>query len=121
MTSKELLAQEARRWDAVIAADWKALEAMVHDDLVYTHAHAKVDSKSSYLQGLKTSTAKIKTVRRTDEQVRIFGDTGYIAGALASEVDAEGTARTISVRFLSIWTKTPSGWKFAGWQTTPLG
>lgn len=119
-TARDLLALEDRRWKAVIAADWAALGAMIHDDLVYTHAHAQVDTKSSYLAGLKASPAKIKTVKRSEEQVRIFGGTGYIAGALASEVDDAGTRKTVRVRFFSLWTQTPSGWKFAGWQTTRL-
>lgn len=44
-TTQEIIALENKRWDAVIAGDWNALEAMVHDDLVYTHAHAQVDNQ----------------------------------------------------------------------------
>ena len=119
-TPQDILALETQRWDAVLAGDWAALEAMVHDDLVYTHAHAKVDDKASYLHSLKSMPGKIGSVKRTDEKVRVFGDTAYIAGALASEVNSHGAMKTIRVRFISLWTKTPEGWKFAGWQTTTL-
>ena len=117
-TTQEIIALENKRWDTVIAGDWKALEAMVHDELVYTHAHAKVDNKASYLAGLKSAQGKIRSIRRSDEQVRVFGDTAYIAGALASEVEADGTTKVVRVRFISIWTRAAAGWQFAGWQTT---
>jgi ketosteroid isomerase-like protein len=117
-TAQDILALEERRWQAVTAADWTALEALIHDDLVYTHAHAKVDTKASYLAGLKNSPGRILTVRRSQEQVRLFGDTAYIAGALESDFELDGMVKLARVRFISIWTKTPQGWKFCGWQTT---
>ena len=120
-TTQEIIALENKRWDAVIAGDWKALEVMVHDELVYTHASWHVDNKASYLKGLRTMQGKIRSVKRSDEQVRIFGDTAYIAGALASEFEADGAVKLIRVRFLSIWTRTVPGWRFAGWQTTSQG
>ncbi len=118
MTSDEILAQERSRWNAVLAGDWDALASMVHKDLIYTHAHAQVDTKDSYIAGLKSSKGRIRSAKRSDEQVRILGDTAFIAGALDSDFDAEGVVKQIRVRFLSIWTKTSAGWKFIGWQTT---
>lgn len=117
-TMQDILALETQRWAAILNADWKALESMIHDDLVYTHAHAQVDSKSSYLNGLKTGKGCIRSASRSEEQVRVLGDTAFIAGALASDYELDGTTKHIRVRFLSIWTKTPSGWRFVGWQTT---
>ena len=118
ITAQEILAFEDKRWTAILIGDWKALESMIHDDLVYTHAHAQVDSKASYLEGLKTSKGRIRSASRSEEQVRVLGDTAFIAGALGSDYEIDGATRHIRVRFLSIWTKTPSGWKFVGWQTT---
>lgn len=117
-TAQDILALEDKRWTAILIADWKALEAMLHDDLVYTHAHAQVDTKSSYLNGLKTSKGRIRSASRSDEQVRVLGDTAFIAGALGSDYEVDGTTKHIRVRFISVWTKTPSGWKFVGWQST---
>ena len=119
MTSHEILALEKKRWQAVLAGDWDALASMVHENLAYTHAHAKVDSKDSYLAGLRSSTGRILSAKRSDEQVCLLGDTAFIAGALDSDFATAGVVKQVRVRFTSIWTKTPAGWKFVGWQSTP--
>lgn len=118
MTSHEILALEKGRWKAVLAGDWDALASMVHEQLVYTHAHAQVDTKESYIAGLRSSKGRIRSAKRSDEQVRLLGDTAFIAGALDSDFETDGVMKQVRVRFLSIWTKTPAGWKFVGWQTT---
>jgi hypothetical protein len=38
MNEKEILALEDKRFGAMIARDFKALEAMLHGDLLYTHS-----------------------------------------------------------------------------------
>ena len=38
MNEKEILALEDKRFGAMIARDFKALEAMLHGDLPYTHS-----------------------------------------------------------------------------------
>ena len=118
MTSHEILALEKSRWKAVLAGDWDALASMVHEQLVYTHAHAQVDTKESYIAGLRSSKGRIRSAKRSDEQVRLLGDTAFIAGALDSDFETDGVMKQVRVRFLSIWTKTTAGWKFVGWQTT---
>ena len=118
MTSHEIVALENGRWNAILAGDWNALDSMVHEQLVYTHAPAQVDTKESYIAGLRSSKGRIRSAKRSDEQVRLLGDTAFIAGALDSDFETDGVVKQVRVRFLSIWTKTPAGWKFVGWQTT---
>jgi hypothetical protein len=38
MDEKEILALEDRRFAAMVARDFKALEGMLHGDLLYTHS-----------------------------------------------------------------------------------
>lgn len=117
-TSDAILALEKQRWEAVLAGDWDTLASMVHEDLVYTHAHAQVDTRDSYIAGLQSSKGRIRSATRSDEQVRLLGDTAFIAGALDSDFETNGVVKQFRVRFLSIWTRTPAGWKFVGWQST---
>lgn len=117
-TPQEILALEERRWGAILAADLAALAALLHEDLVYTHAHALVDSKQSYLAGLQRGPGRIRTAVRSEEQVRVLGDTAFVAGALDSDYETAGVSRRFRVRFTSVWTKTPAGWQFVAWQST---
>jgi hypothetical protein len=36
------------------------------------------------------------------------------------QVEVGGQAKSLRLRFLNAWTKTPQGWKFVAWQSTPL-
>jgi hypothetical protein len=47
VNEKEILALEDKRFGAMIGRDFKALEAMVHDDLLYTHSSGVTDTKAS--------------------------------------------------------------------------
>src|SRR6266702_5721019 len=54
MTEKEILALEDKRFGAMIARDLKALEAMLHGDLLYTHSSGVTDTKATWLQAMQS-------------------------------------------------------------------
>ena len=48
--------------------------------------------------------------------VRVAGDTALVTDRAA--IEAEIT-RSLTLVFLNAWTRTPKGWKFIAWQSTP--
>jgi hypothetical protein len=80
---EEILALEEKRFAAMVSGDLGALDALLHQDLVYTHSSAVVDTKASYLEAIRTG-------------------------------------KTLRLRYLDVWTKTPQGWKFIAWQSTAI-
>lgn len=117
---KEILALEDKRYAAMTANDLKSLEAMFHDDLVYTHSSAVVDDKASYLEALRSGKFRYKAAKRMEEKVRFTGDTALVTGRAEMEVDVSGASRSLRLRFLNVWTKTPAGWKFIAWHSCSL-
>ena len=120
MTEKDILALEERRVQAMTRQDFAALEALLHDQLVYTHSSAKVDSKASWLDSMKSGGTKYKSANVSEQKVRIYGDTALVTGRAEIQAEVGGQAKTLRLRFLNAWTKTPQGWKFVAWQSTPL-
>ena len=120
MTEKDVLALEDRRVQAMIRQDFAALEALLHDQLIYTHSSASVDTKASWLDAMKSGRTKYKSANISEQKVRIYGDTALVAGRAEMQVEVGGQAKTLRLRFLNAWTKTPQGWKFVAWQSTPL-
>src|SRR5215472_6523883 len=104
MDEKEILALEDRRFAAMVARDFKALEGMLHGDLLYTHSSGVTDTKATWLQSMQSGKTKYKSVNCTDRKVRVIG----------------GEPRSLKLLFLNAWAKTPQGWKFVAWQSTPL-
>jgi ketosteroid isomerase-like protein len=120
MSEKDILALEDRRFTAMTSGDMGALEALLHDDLIYTHSSANVDTKASWLETMKSGKTKYKSGTFTERKVRMFGDSALVTGKGQIEVEIGGQPRTLKLRYLNVWTKTPQGWKFVAWQSTPL-
>jgi ketosteroid isomerase-like protein len=117
-SEKEILALEDNRFAAMTGGDWKALQALVHDQLLYTHSSAVTDNKASWLESMTSGKMKYKSASFTDRKVRMIGDAALVTGAAAIEAEINGQPRSLR-KFLNVWTKTPQGWKFVAWQSTP--
>src|SRR3954471_12886821 len=101
------------------SADWPALEALLHDDLSYTHSSGSTDTRATWLAAMKSGKTKYKSASCSERKVRIIGDVALVTGKAAVEAEVNGQARSMKLVFLAGWTKTPQGWKFAAWQSTP--
>lgn len=119
MNDSEILGLEDKRFAAMIARDFAALERMVHDELLYTHSSGVTDTKASWIESMKSGKVKYKSVSCSGRQVKFFGDVALTRGRAAIEVDIDGQARSLRLLFLNAWTRTPQGWKFAAWQSCP--
>ena len=120
MSEQEILKLEDERFGAMIARDFARLQLLVHDELMYTHSSGVVDGKASWLDSMKTGRVKYKKASCTERKVRLFGDTALITGRALIEAEIGGQAKTLKLLFLNAWTRTPQGWKFVAWQSTPL-
>jgi hypothetical protein len=120
VTDKELLALEARRFDAMIARDFAKLDALVHDELRYTHSSGVTDGKASWLDSMRSGRVKYQSARCSEQKVRIYGETALITGRAQIEAEIAGQPKTLRLLFLNAWTRTPQGWQFVAWQSTPL-
>ena len=98
-SEKEVLGLEDKRFAAMIARDFAALEKMTHDELPYTHSSGVTDTKASWLESMKSGKVKYKSASCSERQVKFFGEVALIRGRA--------------------WTRTPLGWKFAAWQSCP--
>ena len=111
MSEKEVLGLEDKRFGAMIKGDVNALDAMVHDQLLYTHSSGNTDTKPSWLESIKSGRTKYKAVNCSDRKVRLFGGVALITGRVAIEAEIGGQPRSLKLLFLNAWTKTPEGWK----------
>jgi ketosteroid isomerase-like protein len=120
MTDKELLALEERRFAAMIARDFGMLEALVHEELRYTHSSGVTDGKASWLESMRSGRVKYKSAKSSEQKVLIYGDTALITGRAHIDAEIGGQPKTLKLAFLNAWTRTPQGWQFVAWQSTPL-
>ena len=109
---------EDRRVKAMIDDDFAALDAVLADDLTYTHSSGALDTKASYLETLKSGKTKYLTFDRTPSVVRLYGDTAVITGA--ATLSLRGQAAPFSLRYTLVYVKRDGLWRTVAWQSTRL-
>ena len=119
-SEKEILGLQDKRFALMGAADYAGLAPLLHDDLVYTHSHSGVDTKASWLESMTTGRVKYKTSSTSERKVRLYGDVALITGQGVMGVEVGGQPKTLKLKFLEAWTRTPQGWKFVAWQSTSM-
>ena len=119
MNDKQVFELEDKRFAAMVARDFAALEAMTHDELLYTHSSGVTDTKASWLESMRSGKVKYKSAASSERQVRFFGDVALVRGKASIEAEIGGQPRSLRLLFLNAWVRTPQGWKFAAWQSCP--
>ena len=67
-SDKEILALEDKRYAAMCGGDFAALEAMLHDELLYTHSSGLTDTKATWLAALRSGKTKYKSSACSDRK-----------------------------------------------------
>ena len=87
-SEKEILDLEDKRYAAMCGGDFAALERMLHDELLYTHSSGLTDTKATWLASFRSGKAKYKSAVRSDQKVRLAGDTALVTGRTTIEAEA---------------------------------
>lgn len=115
----DLLQAEAQRCQAIGAADYAALDALLQDDLVYVHSTGVAEDKATYLQN--STGGPHRTVERGELDVRVYGDVGVVMGGYVVRVDPEGPGmegRVVEASGLQVWLRRDGHWRLLAHQGT---
>ena len=66
----EILALENRRIEAMLKGDVQALEEILAEDLGYTHTTARLDTKASFIDAVKTGKSVYNSLELQFGEVR---------------------------------------------------
>ena len=119
-TTPDVQQLETRRFEAMVRGDAAALDVLLADDLVYTHASGKVDSKASFLDDVKAGQLHYKVIRPEDTKLSVYGDTAVATGLAAFEVNNHGQELNMKLRYTDVWVNRGGKWQMVAWQSTRL-
>ena len=119
-TTATIAALEDRRFAAMCARDWATLDELLSDDLSYTHSSARVDSKASYIQGMRDNIFVYRGVDVRERRVMPLGDTALVFGHAVVDVLSRGTPKLLDSRTLAVWHRENGAWRFLAYQPTPV-
>jgi ketosteroid isomerase-like protein len=111
---------DKKRMQAMAKKDVATLEAVLADDLVYTHSSARLDTKRSLIDAMVSGATVYTGVEPSDVKAQDLGDTVVLTGIAQIKVVSNGTPNAFGVRFTDVYAKRNGSWQMVTWQSTRL-
>lgn len=117
-----VIGRENAFYAAQTASDVEALDELMSDDMTtFAHATGVVDTKESYLAGVRDGRYAHGPITRLSGQVRIFGDVAVSNSVIDLTAKPAGAPpRTFRFQQLMVWKQEAGAWRLFLRQATRL-
>ena len=117
-TGKKIIDLDRQRMTAMTLKDIAILKEFLSDDLVYTHAMARLDTKQGLIEDIESGSVVFEAMEAFDVKAQDFGNVVVLTGLTRTCV-ARGEKRyEISTRFTDVWANKSGDWRMVTWQAT---
>jgi ketosteroid isomerase-like protein len=111
---------DKKRMQAMAAKDVATLEALIADDLIYTHSSARLDTKRSLSDNMTSGKTVYTACEPSNVKAQDLGDTVVLTGECQIKVTVGGTPNAFGVRFTDVYARRDGRWQMVTWQSTRL-
>ena len=111
---------DKKRMLAMATKDIATLDAILADDLVYTHSSARLDTKQSLIANMKSGATVYSLVDPSEVRAQDVGDAVILTGVARIKVSSNGNDLDFRVRFTDAYAKRTGRWQMVAWQSTRL-
>ena len=111
---------DKKRMQAMAKKDIATLNAVLADDLIYTHSSARLDTKQSLIGNMQSGATVYTSVEPSDVKAQDLGDTVVLTGTCQIKVVSNGAPNAFGVRFTDVYAKRNGQWQMMTWQSTKL-
>ena len=111
---------DKKRMQAMAEKDFATLNAVLADDLIYTHSSARLDSKQSLIGNMQSGATVYTSVEPSEVKAQDLGDAVVLTGVAQIKVVSNGKPNAFGVRFTDIYAKRNGRWQMVTWQSTRL-
>ncbi|MBO0710184.1 MAG: nuclear transport factor 2 family protein [Acetobacteraceae bacterium] len=118
--AEKIIELDGRRMKAMAEKDVATLNALLADDLVYTHSSARLDTKQSLIGAMQSGATVYTAVKPSDVKAQDLGDSVVLTGIARIEVVSGGKPNAFSVRFTDVYANRGGQWQMVAWQSTRL-
>jgi hypothetical protein len=87
----------------MLAADVATLERLLDNQLTYTHSSGAVDTKATYIAGVRDGVWEYRTIAREHERAVVRGSCALIFCRLRIELQVRDTPRKVDSNSLAVW------------------
>jgi len=107
----DLLAMDATWNELRMKPDVEGLSRILADDWMLTHSDGRVQSKSDYLDELRTAARRNQGIGNEDMRLRRYGDTMVVTGTSVQSGISNGVPWSGRFRFTRVWVQREGAWK----------
>jgi ketosteroid isomerase-like protein len=111
---------DRKRMNAMAQKDIATLNALLSDDLVYTHSTARLDSKKSLIEAMESGRTVYTAVEPSDVKAQDLGTAVVLTGTARISVLSNGNPNSFGVRFTDVYVNHGGQWQMVAWQSTRL-
>ena len=112
---QKILDLEKKRIAAMVTKNIAVLDALLADDLSYTHSGGSTDTKASFITLIKER-GRYLGVDYSNTQVIPWGGNSVVVRGIA-QIRLEATP-SYHVLFMDVWALRDGAWKMVAWQAT---
>jgi ketosteroid isomerase-like protein len=105
-------------YNAAIKQDRAALESLLADDLVYTHAGGQVQTKSEYIAAVMKGPPHYESMTYGEMKIRIYGQTAVLTAFADIKLTSQPMFR---VRTLHVYVENGGHWQLVAHESTRVG
>ena len=117
---QKIIDLDKKRMHAMAQKDIATLNALLSDDLVYTHSTARLDTKQSLIGAMESGKTVYTAVEPSDVKAQDMGNAVVLTGAARIGVTANGNPVSFRVRFTDVYANKGDQWHMVAWQSTRL-
>src|ERR1700739_4557475 len=115
---QKIIDLDKKRMHAMAQKDIATLNALLSDDLVYTHSTARLDTKQSLIQAMESGRTVYTAVEPSDVKAQDLGDAVVLTGACRISVMSGGRPNSCGVRFTDVYANKGGRWQMVAWHST---
>jgi hypothetical protein len=121
MTSEGAVAADEQRFTAAAAADGAALERLLADELVYCHSSGMCESKTSFIESVKSGALDYEFIRPEKPTVTFLNDVVILSGRASMRVSRDhAPMRTLTLGYTDVFVWRDGRWQLVAWRSTEL-
>jgi hypothetical protein len=121
LTELQVRDLEEQRYRAMLAADVATLDRLLDDALTYTHSSGVVDTKASYLAGVRDELWEYKSIARENERVVVRGHAALVFCRLRIDLLVRGAPRKVESNALAVWAGDGQQCRLLAVHSSPVG